>query len=50
VEAKEELDFLGADYLPDRFHGAFATRAFEGIAAPSLEDQVEPEGAHVEDG
>jgi hypothetical protein len=28
-------------------HGAFAAGALEGIAAPHLEDEVAPEGAHV---
>jgi hypothetical protein len=47
VEAEEELNFLVADDLAHRFHGALAAGALEGIAAPHLEDEVAPEGAHV---
>ena len=50
VEAEEEFDFLAADDFAHRFHGALAARTFEWIAAPDLEDEVAPEGAHVTGG
>ena len=50
VEAEEELDFLAADDFADGFHGALAAGALERVAAPNLEDEVAPEGAHVAGG
>ena len=50
VEAEEELDFLAADDFADGFHGALAAGALERIAAPCLQDEVAPEGAHVAGG
>jgi hypothetical protein len=47
VEAEEELNFLAADDFADGFHGALAAGTFERIAAPCLQDEVTPEGAHV---
>ena len=50
VEAEEELDFLAADDFADRFHDALAAGALERVAAPCLQDEVAPEGAHVAGG
>ena len=50
VEAEEKFGLLAVDDLADRFHGALAAGAFERIAAPDLENQVTPEGAHVAGG
>ena len=47
VEAEEELDFLAPDDGADPFHGPLAARTLERVAAPDLEDEVAPEGAHV---
>ena len=48
VEAEEELDFLVPDEGADGFHGTLAAGALERVAAPHLEDEVTPEGPHVE--
>lgn len=50
VEAEEEFNFLAADDFADGFHGALAAGALERVAAPNLEDEVAPEGAHVAGG
>jgi hypothetical protein len=47
VEAEEEFDFLATEDLAYGLHGALAAGALEWIAAPNLEDEVAPEGAHV---
>jgi hypothetical protein len=44
------FDFLAADDLANRFHRALAAGALERVAAPNLEDEVAPEGAHVAGG
>ena len=41
---------LAADDFADGFHGALAAGALERVAAPNLEDEVAPEGAHVAGG
>ncbi len=50
VEAEEEFNFLAADDFADGFHDALAAGALERVAAPNLEDEVAPEGAHVAGG
>jgi len=47
VEAEEEFDFLATDDLADGLHDALAAGALERVAAPNLEDEVAPEGAHI---
>jgi hypothetical protein len=47
VEADEEFDFLAADHSAGDLHRPIAARAEERVAAPHLEDEVAPEGAHV---
>jgi hypothetical protein len=47
VEPEKEFDFLATEDLADGLHGALAARTLEGVAAPNLEDEVAPEGAHV---
>jgi len=42
--------FLAADDLADGLHGALATGALERVAAPDLQDEFAPEGAHVAGG
>ena len=50
VEAEKKFNFLAADDFADGFHGALAAGALERVAAPNLEDEVAPEGAHVAGG
>ena len=47
VEAEEELDLAEAQEGANGFHGSLAAGALEWIAAPDLEDEVAPKGAHV---
>ena len=47
VEPEKEFDFLATENLADGLHGALAAGALERVAAPNLEDEVAPEGAHV---
>ena len=47
VEPQEKFDLLGALHGPGEFHGRFATRAFEWVATPNLENQVAPQWSHV---
>ena len=47
VEPEKEFDFLATEGLADGLHGALAAGALERVAAPNLEDEVAPEGAHV---
>jgi hypothetical protein len=47
VEPEKEFDFLATEDLADGLHGALAAGALERVAAPNLEDEVAPEGAHV---
>jgi hypothetical protein len=47
MEAEVEFDFLAPDDGADPLHGALAARTLERVAAPDLEDEVAPEGAHV---
>ncbi len=50
VEPQEKFDLLGALHGPGEFHGSFATRAFEWVATPNLENQVAPQWPHVTGG
>ena len=50
VEPEKEFDFLATEDLADGLHGALAAGALEWVAAPNLEDEVAPEGAHVAGG
>ena len=50
VEPEKEFDFLATENLADGLHGALAAGALERVAAPNLEDEVAPEGAHVAGG
>ena len=47
LEPEKEFDFLATENLADGLHGALAAGALERVAAPNLEDEVAPEGAHV---
>jgi hypothetical protein len=47
VKSEKEFDFLATEDLADGLHGALAAGALERVAAPNLEDEVAPEGAHV---
>lgn len=46
VEAKEELDFAGAEESVHDFHRGLAARALERVGAPDAEDEIAPERAH----
>ena len=50
VEPEKEFDFLTIEDLADGLHGALAAGALERFAAPNLENEVAPEGAHVAGG
>ncbi len=50
VEPEKEFDFLATEDFADWLHGALAAGALERVAAPNLEDEVAPEGAHVAGG
>ena len=50
METEEEFDLLAVDDLTDRFHGALAAGTLERVAAPCLQDEVAPEGAHFAGG
>ena len=50
VEPEKEFDFLATEDFAEWPHGALAAEALERVAAPNLEDEVAPEGAHVAGG
>ena len=46
MQAEKEFDFLTAQHRPHDFHRAVAAGTFERIAAPDLQDEITPQGAH----